>query len=185
MKRINLFILFFVLSSLMLGLSSCSTSTDEERMGYPAYKPIPPANYKERIPQHIATTEKVVVVDPRVHVWGAYGSDGNLIRAGLASAGSDWCSDLGRPCHTTVGSFRIFSLGSPNCKSSRFPIPRGGAPMPYCMYFHNSEALHGSPEGEVVEGNVSHGCVRVHVQDAEWIRYNFASNGTKIIVKPY
>ena len=143
-------------------------------------------SYESRLPSHINSNgEKVVLVDPNVHAWGAYASNGDLTRAGLASAGANWCPDLGRPCHTHPGTYRVNSLGSPNCVSSMFPIPRGGAPMPYCMYFDRNQALHGSPEGEVVEGNVSHGCVRMHVTDAEWLRYNFVNVGTKVIVKSY
>jgi lipoprotein-anchoring transpeptidase ErfK/SrfK len=55
--------------------------------------------------------------------------------------------------------------------------------MPYCMYFNKNMALHGS--NEVTEGNISHGCVRLHVYDAQWIRENFASIGTKVVIKPY
>lgn len=169
-------------------LSACSTySTTSNTMPEPKSKPtpvaVPPQNYASRIPGHINTSEKVVVVDPRVHAWGAYGANGDLIRAGLATAGSSWCPDLGRPCRTKVGSFRVNSLGSPNCKSTIFPLPRGGAPMPYCMFFNKNQGLHGSYE--VVEGNVSHGCVRMHVSDAEWLRYNFVNIGTKVIVRPY
>jgi len=55
--------------------------------------------------------------------------------------------------------------------------------MPYCMFFNGKQGLHGS--NQVVRGNVSHGCVRLHVGDAKWIRFNFATIGTKVIVKPY
>jgi len=141
-------------------------------------------SYESRLPQHINTGgERVVVVDPHVHAWGAYDSSGNLIRAGLASAGSNWCRDLHRPCHTRPGSYRVFSLGSPGCKSTRFPLGRGGAPMPYCMFFNRNFALHGSHE--LAEANISHGCVRMHVEDARWLRYNFVNIGTKVIVRPY
>ena len=140
------------------------------------------ANYADRLPQHIASSEKTVVVDPHVHAWGAY-SGGSLVHAGEMSAGSGYCRDLGRPCRTKVGTFRINSLGSPHCKSSIFPLPHGGAPMPYCMFFNKNQALHGSYE--VAEANISHGCVRLRVPDAEWLRYNFANVGTRVVVKPY
>jgi len=161
-------------------LSACSTYTHEPEGSTPALS----SDYASRIPQTIDTTEKVIVVDPRVHVWGAY-DNGSLVKAGLASAGASYCPDLGKPCRTEVGTFRIHSLGTASCESSIFPIPNGGAPMPYCMYFNNGQALHGVSDNEVVEGNVSHGCVRMHVSDAEWVRYNFASIGTKVIIKPY
>ena len=128
-----------------------------------------------------AQNEKVIIVDLKKHAWGAYDADGTLIRWGPATGGSDWCKDLDRPCHTKQGNFRIYSLGSSSCVSTKFPRPRGGAPMPYCMFFNGGQALHGSP-GEVVDGNISHGCVRLFVDDAEWLRYDFveppmSSNG--------
>lgn len=137
-----------------------------------------------RMPGHIpAQGEKVIIVNPNVHAWGAYSPDGTLIRSGMATSGNSWCPDIHRPCHTKSGTFRIFSLGSAGCKSTKYPLPRGGAPMPYCMYFNKNQALHGSYE--VHDANVSHGCVRLHVNDAQWIRFNFANIGTKVIVKPY
>jgi lipoprotein-anchoring transpeptidase ErfK/SrfK len=144
------------------------------------------ASYSSRLPQQINTGgEKVVVVDPKVNAWGAYGRDGKLVRAGIATAGNSWCSDIGRPCRTHVGTFRVRSLGSASCKSSIYPKPHGGGLMPYCMFFSGGQALHGSPDGAVVESNVSHGCVRMRIPDAEWMRFEFANVGTKVIVKPY
>lgn len=157
-----------------------------ERKYHRYYSKKPDRKYYSRsaMPQQIAGHgERVIVVDPRVHRWGAYDSSGNLIRSGLASAGSNYCKDLGRPCRTKPGSFRIYSMGSSSCYSTRFPLPHGGAPMPYCMYFNGNQAIHGS--NHTVEGNVSHGCIRVRVGDAYWIRFNFAGNGTKVIIKPY
>jgi len=128
--------------------------------------------------------EKVIIVNPNRHIFQAYDASGRLVRSGMVTAGNSWCPDIRRPCKTRAGSFRIFSLGGPGCKSKRYPLPHGGAPMPYCMFFNGNQALHGSYE--VVPGrNVSHGCVRIHVNDAEWLRYNFATYGTKVIVKPY
>lgn len=135
--------------------------------------------------------EKVIVIDPNEHTWTAYDANGEELRSGMATAGNHYCRDIGRGCKTKAGSFRIYSLGNRGCKSTKFPVGRGGAPMPYCMFFNGGQALHGSHE--VVAGNVSHGCVRLHVEDAEWIRFNFAERpsasnnyrGTKVIVRPY
>ena len=136
------------------------------------------------MPQHINPPgEKVIIVDPNEHAWGAYTSEGNLVRSGLAAAGADYCRDMGTECHTETGSFRIRTLGGSDCKSPSFPLPHGGAPMPYCMYFNNLQALHGSYE--LAHANISHGCVRMRVDDARWMRYNFAQIGTLVIVKPY
>lgn len=135
--------------------------------------------------------EKLILVDPREHYWGAYSSNGKLVRWGIASAGSDWCRDTERSCRTKTGSFRIYSLGESDCISSKFPLPDGGAPMPYCMYFSNGQAIHGSTE--TVLENESHGCVRLHIDEAKWLRYHFVERpsvnnhyqGTRVVVTPY
>lgn len=151
-----------------------------------------PIAVQAAITEHISPPgEKVIIVDPRVHAWGAYNASGELIRSGTATSGNSYCRDIRRSCRTKSGSFRIYSLGGPGCKSSKFPVPRGGAPMPYCMFFHGGQALHGSYE--VVRRNVSHGCVRLHVEDARWIRYHFADGpnasngyrGTRVIIRSY
>lgn len=137
--------------------------------------------------------EKLVVFNPRVYAWGAYDPDGMLIRWGPASGGSHWCDDVGDACHTVSGKFRFYSLGGSNCVSTKFPLPDGGAPMPYCMYFYEGFALHGSPNGLPGFTHASHGCVRLFVPDAEWLRYDFIEpavpsnhyRGTKIVVGPY
>lgn len=183
MRNIGSYLSFLMVCSASLALCSCSSMSSSDGMSSGAS--YASADFSSRLPSSISSTgKKVVLVDPNVHAWGAY-ENGQLVRSGQASAGSDWCSDLGRRCHTAAGTFHINSLGSANCKSTMFPIPRGGAPMPYCMFFNRNEALHGVPEGEVGEGNFSHGCVRLHVADAEWLRFNFATIGTTVIVKPY
>lgn len=136
--------------------------------------------------------EKIVAVDPVSLAWGAYAADGRLLRWGPASGGADWCNDIDAACRTHSGKFRVYSLGSSDCFSRKFPLPDGGAPMPYCMYFNNGQALHGEPNG-LPGFNASHGCVRMYVSDAEWLRYSFiegpnASNkfrGTLVIVGKY
>lgn len=167
-------------------LSSCGAyhSTNTGRTYYRGYSAS--TDYSARLPQSIDTNgEKVVLVDPNAHAWGAYDRDGNLVRAGIATAGDDWCPDINQPCRTNTGKFRIRSLGDARCISTKFPLPKGGGLMPYCMFFSGGQALHGSPDGALVEDNISHGCVRMRIPDAEWLRYNFASVGTKVVVRPY
>lgn len=144
------------------------------------------------MPEFIHTNgEKTILIDPNAHAWGAYSAKGKLIRWGIATAGSEWCADINKPCWTKTGSFRIYSMGGSDCISTKYPIPDGGAEMPYCMYFNGSEAIHGS--SNVQFENISHGCVRVHISDARWLRYEFAEapsavnlyKGTRVIVKPY
>lgn len=47
--------------------------------------------------------------------------------------------------------------------------------MPYCVFFNRGIALHGSPE--VPGYHASHGCVRLFVQDAEWLNESFIEIG--------
>jgi len=130
-----------------------------------------------------ALAQKTVVFDPRQHMWFAY-DNGQLIRSGVASGGSNYCPDIHRACHTPVGSFRVFDKGGPGCKSTIYPLGRGGAPMPYCMHFYKWYAIHGSYE--VVPGhNVSHGCIRIYPDAARWLSQNFVDIGTTVVVKPY
>lgn len=144
-------------------------------------------------PKYLSTAgEKLIVVDPNAQAWGAYDATGNLLRWGPASSGADYCRDIDKPCRTNGGSYRVFSLGSSDCFSTKFPLPDGGAPMPYCMYFSDGQALHGEPSG-LPGYNASHGCVRMYVSDAEWMRYDFVEGpnsnnkfrGTRILVRNY
>lgn len=146
----------------------------------------PNCNFAERLPPHIECRgKKTILVDPRVHAWGAYAEDGTLLRAGIATAGAPKCEDSDRSCRTAVGTFSINSLGQADCKSSKYPKPHGGGLMPYCMFFHGGDSLHGSPDHILAEDNLSHGCVRMRIQDAEWVRYSFANIGTRVVVRPY
>lgn len=175
--------LFLVFVFAIPFLASC-TST---RSSY--YQPQFLADYSPRVPQTIKTDVKTVLVDPKTHAWGAYAANGHLIRAGIATSGGTICPPDADPgesnCRTGVGTFHITSMGGEECASKKYPRPRGGGLMPWCMYFNGGQALHGSPDNIVVDDNISHGCVRMRIPDAAWMRNHFASVGTKVIVLPY
>lgn len=148
--------------------------------------------YKQQKPQRViqnmpssrpATGAKVFVFSPKKLMWGAYDADGNLIKEGIASGGQGWCSDIRRPCRTPSGSYRVTRKGDGGCKSNKYPLGKGGAPMPHCMYFKGGYAIHGSYD--VPARNASHGCVRVKPSSAAWLSENFMNVGTKVIVEPY
>lgn len=134
--------------------------------------------------------EKQIIVDQEKLAWGAYDAEGNLVWWGPISSGSDKCSDSNKVCRTLTGIFRVFSKENVRCTSDVFPIGRGGAKMPYCMYFHKGFALHGSDDIPGVRA--SHGCVRMFIQDAKWLNEHFVElssernnfMGTKVIVRP-
>jgi lipoprotein-anchoring transpeptidase ErfK/SrfK len=123
------------------------------------------------------------VFNPRAHTWSAIDNSGNVVRTGRASGGSSYCKDIHRSCRTPTGTFSVWSKGSASCKSSRYPRPHGGAPMPYCMFFSKYYAIHGSYD--VPNYNASHGCVRVTPSDAAWLSKNFIHIGTTVKVKSY
>lgn len=126
---------------------------------------------------------RLFIFSPRRKAWGAYLPNGRLVGYGRASGGAGWCRDIGRSCRTPRGTYTVHSLGGPACKSGRYPRPRGGAPMPYCMFFSKNYAIHGSPD--VPNYNASHGCIRVKPVAARWLRYNFIKIGTRVIVTSY
>lgn len=130
-----------------------------------------------------ATGRRVFIFSPRKRMWAAYGPDGKLVRTGAASGGKGYCPDIRRRCRTPVGVYRVNSKGGPGCKSSKFPVGRGGAPMPYCMFFRGGYAVHGS--NHVPAYNASHGCIRVRPSDAQWLSHSFMKIGTKVIVTGY
>ncbi len=141
-------------------------------------------------PQKIDEHEKQIIIDQEKLAWGAYNEDGQLVHWGPISSGRDKCSDSNRSCRTMSGIFRVFSKENERCKSDVYPIGKGGAKMPYCMYFHKGFALHGA---EDIPGyRASHGCVRMFIRDAKWLNEQFTdiSNeanqymGTKVVVRP-
>lgn len=128
---------------------------------------------------------KLIVVNLKVLAWGAYDPDGNLVNWGPASGGSQKCSDSDGSCKTAVGYFEIYDVRGEDCVSTQYPINKGGAPMPYGMFFEKGYALHGS--NEIPGYNASHGCVRLFKSDARWLNEEFVQSPgtTKVLVLPY
>ncbi|OGT30195.1 MAG: hypothetical protein A3E87_00450 [Gammaproteobacteria bacterium RIFCSPHIGHO2_12_FULL_35_23] len=140
-------------------------------------------------PAKIATNgQKIMIFDPSKLAWAAYNSQGDLVRWGPASGGNTWCADVRRSCRTAQGEFSIYRKQGKGCISGKYPLEKGGgAPMPYCMFFNKGFAFHGSP---TVPGyNASHGCVRLYVEDAQWLNENFVSTNpnerVKVKILPY
>ncbi len=126
---------------------------------------------------------KEFVFSPRTLQWKAINSNGKVVRTGRGSGGRGYCPDIKRSCRTPTGTYNVISKSGPSCRSSRYPVGKGGAPMPYCMFFSRYYAIHGSPD--VPNRNASHGCIRVVPSDARWLNQNFMEIGTKVVVQPY
>jgi lipoprotein-anchoring transpeptidase ErfK/SrfK len=141
-------------------------------------------------PKKIETHEKQIIVDQDKLAWAAYDADGKLLNWGPISSGRDKCSDSNKACRTMSGIFRMFSKENSRCSSDVYPVGRGGAKMPYCMYFHKGFAMHGS--NDIPGHRASHGCVRMFTRDAKWLNEEFVEistdennqKGTKVIVRP-
>lgn len=131
-----------------------------------------------------ATGDKVFIFSPRARQWAAYNGSGQLVGYGRANGGASYCAELGEPCLTEHGKFRVFRKGDASCISKTFPLDQGGgAAMPYCMFFNNGSAIHGSPQLSLM--NSSHGCIRVTTPSAQWLSNSFVSIGTRVLVTSY
>ena len=132
------------------------------------------------VPYNIETEgEPEVIISIADHAFGAYDANGELIKWGPISAGKGYCPDTKTYCRTVRGEFEVYRKGSEYCKSSKYPLGKGGAPMPYCMFFYKGFAMHGS----TLPGyHASHGCVRLFEEDAQWLHSEFIEKGTKVTV---
>ncbi len=163
-----------VLSMFLIGCAG-TPSTDYsyyERLG------------RSHFPSQIAGTgKKTFMFSPANKVWAAYDEEGYRIRTGPGAGGSDECPEDGSDCRTVVGAFKVQRKGDADCTSSKYPLGEGGAPMAYCMHFHQGYAIHGAPG--IPNVNQSHGCVRVMTDDARWLNEEFLTIGSNVIVEPY
>lgn len=136
--------------------------------GYPQYRP--------------AAGVPVFIFNPKTKTWAVYSSSGKLLKVGKGSGGKSYCADIRRSCRTPSGTYHIIAKKGASCKSSKYPVGKGGAPMPYCTFFTKNHGIHGSYD--VPNYNASHGCIRVHPADAKWIQ-SVMPIGSIVIVKPY
>lgn len=147
-----------------------------------AQNPLYAASLTESTP-HLTLASNTFIFYPKKLSWVAINSNGKVVKSGKASGGSGYCSDIRRSCRTPSGTYSIINKGGADCRSSRYPVGRGGAKMPYCMFFSKYYAIHGSYD--VPNYNASHGCIRVKPYDAKWLHKNFIKIGTTVVVKPY
>jgi len=127
--------------------------------------------------------KKTILISKSKLAFGAYSASGILENWGPISSGKGYCPDVHRRCGTPNGTYKIYTKQGAGCKSNKFPIGRGGAPMPYCMFFYHGFAMHGSP---TVPGyNASHGCVRMYTSDAKWLNKEFSDGQSVAVVIKY
>ena len=140
---------------------------------------------REHFPvQAAATGRKQFIFDPQAFSWAAYDAEGHRVMTGSASGGKDLCEDVGQPCRTVVGTFKVYNKRGADCRSGEYPVETtGGAKMPYCMYFFQGYTVHAAYE--VPYANTSHGCIRVLPSAAKWLNEEFMTLGTQVTVLPY
>lgn len=158
------------MSYLVLIISALSFSPSQAQES-PAPEPV--LQEEEAVP----SGGKRFEFDPKQNKWFAYDDDGTLVRSGIASGGKN-------NFRTPAGVYSTIEKRGKGCKSSKYPVPRGGAPMPYCMFFHGGFAIHGSNDVPT-DRHASHGCVRVEVPEAEWLSKEFMEIGTPVIIHTY
>jgi lipoprotein-anchoring transpeptidase ErfK/SrfK len=109
----------------------------------------------ERLPQARERTLRIELQKQRF----SYFEDGRLVRSGEISAGT--------PEHPTpTGDFRVLSKERNKVSRSYtnyFDMP---TPMPYSLQFHGPYFIH---EGWIPGRPDSHGCVRLHYEDARFL----------------
>ncbi len=144
------------------------------------------APFERKIDTH---GKKLIIVSLNKLAFGAYDELGNLVYWGPVSGGRDVCPEGNASCNTVAGVFNVFQKKGEQCYSRLFPVDHGGgAPMPYCMFFLDGYAMHGSKQ--VPGYNASHGCVRMYKEDAEWLNKKFVDVtksekdlGTEVVVQ--
>ena len=177
-----------LLCTLSLGLASpvfatYSVNTENATSGKVLTTTATTTSYQGSHPtSHKASGVPVFIFNPRTHSWALYNSQGKLLKVGKGSGGKNYCPDIRRACRTPAGTFHVIAKKGATCKSSKYPVGKGGAPMPYCTFFTKNHGIHGSYD--VPNYNASHGCVRVRPSDAKWIQ-SMLPIGSIVIIKSY
>ncbi|MGQ3891480.1 L,D-transpeptidase [Legionella sp. CNM-4043-24] len=138
-----------------------------------------------------ADGDKRIIINLAAFAWAAYNEQGHLLKWGPISPGAKKCLDIAEGCTTPEGEYYVTRKDGEDCLSKSYPHRisgvRGGGEMPWCIYFYKGYALHGSSELPGYEA--SYGCVRMLVEDAEWLNRQFVDlptagkPGTRVIIK--
>ena len=121
-----------------------------------------------------SSSTKKIVINVNKQAYAAYDKSGDLVRWGPVNTGREDGEH-----NTPRGRFKIYRKQGANCKSSSYPVPNGGAPMPYCMHFYKGYAMH---EYQMPGFAISHGCIRLNMTDAKWLN-NFSPIGTQVEIR--
>ncbi|MBZ0306548.1 MAG: LysM peptidoglycan-binding domain-containing protein, partial [Anaerolineae bacterium] len=130
----------------------------------------PPADYSAPAPTSIVDNGKMILVELNKQTITAY-ENGVAVRSLLVSTGLP-----GTP--TVTGDYYVYSkLPSQTMYGPGYYLPG----VPWVMYFYQAYAIHGTYWHNNFGQPMSHGCVNLPSEDAEWF-YNFAPMGTLVRV---
>lgn len=124
----------------------------------------------EDAPPPSTTTGRAIVVSVGTQRIYAY-ENGALVRSHLVSTGMP-------KTPTVLGDYSIYvKYAADDMSGPDYFLPQ----VPYTMYFHAGYAIHGTYWHNAFGRVMSHGCVNLPVEEAQWF-YNFASVGTPVRV---
>lgn len=77
----------------------------------------------------------------------------------------EWDVSTGRKGYTTPsGEFRPYML-----KTMHYSSKYNNSPMPHSIFFYGGYAIHATTEIKKLGRPASHGCIRLHPQNARWL----------------
>lgn len=130
----------------------------------------PPADYSAPAPTSVVDNGKMILVELSKQTITAY-ENGVALRSLLVSTGLP-----GTP--TVTGDYYIYSkLPSQTMYGPGYYLPG----VPWVMYFFQGYAIHGTYWHNNFGQPMSHGCVNLPSEDAQWF-YDFAPMGTLVRV---
>lgn len=123
----------------------------------------------EAPPAPLADGKAIVVSTQEQRIY-AY-EDGKLVRSHIVSTGRS-------ETPTVLGDYKVYvKYEADDMSGPDYFLPA----VPYTMYFHRGYAIHGAYWHNSFGRPMSHGCVNLPVDEAEWF-FNFAEVGTLVRV---
>ena len=118
---------------------------------------------RHRPPSSIPTGAKWVIVDLAQQTLTAYEGE-TAVYATLISSGKDY-----KESETHVGLYQVEHKMDYSDMHGESDEPYDVDRVPYALYFHKNEALHGTYWHDRFGAPASHGCVNLSLADARWL----------------
>jgi lipoprotein-anchoring transpeptidase ErfK/SrfK len=136
----------------------------------PTDTPVPTQTEVVYMPVEVGGEDRWIDVDLTNQMTHAYEGD-EIVRSFVVSTGT-W------QYPTVTGQFRVYvKYASTSMSGPGYYLPG----VPYVMYFYKGYGLHGTYWHNNFGTPMSHGCVNLRTDDAEWL-FNWASVGTLVNV---